>query len=262
MLGQFLLGAVSTVPTSIPSNLELPTPWSEITGETILQVLLLILPGLLSVAIINALTVRQKLEPLERIIQALLYTFVNHVTWQVFLLILDAVFFICTFGHWSWTPTPMGHLIGLGACALIWGLAMTWIINGDWVHAKLRDCGWVGRVLERLHLRWLAPMLPKEICWGITKRSSRPNEWYEAFYDATDYYVVIHLKDQRRIYGWANLYPDLPTEGHILMRDAVWLEDSADADLPPRPLMNILVDVTDVRFVEFLPAIQEVESVR
>jgi len=137
---------------------------------------------------------------------------------------------------------------------------MTWIINEDWVHGKLRDCGWLGRGVKRLHLERIIP-LPKTVCWGITKRSSRPNEWYEAFYDATNYFVVLHLKDERRIYGWANLYPDLATEGHILMRDAIWPDNEPKPDLPERPIMNILVDVTDVRFVEFLAALPEKTNV-
>jgi hypothetical protein len=184
--------------TTLPPLPEMPSPWAGVTGEA-MQGLLFLLPGLVTVAIIQSLTVKQKMEPLERIIQALLYTFINHVTWQVLLLLLNCFIFICTWGHHWWQPSAMAQLVGLGVCAVFWGFIVTWVINIGWLHDKLRDMKWVAKMLNRLRLARLAKAVSAATWFGLTKRSSRPSEWYDAFYDIYDQFVVLHLKDERRI---------------------------------------------------------------
>jgi hypothetical protein len=252
-----VLGETTKILPSLP---DLATPWSGVAGE-LMQSLLFLLPGLVTVAIINSLTVRQKLEPLERVIQALLYTFVNHVTWQIFLWIINTILFVCSWGHESWVPSAKAQLIWLAIAAIFWGIIVTSIINIGWLHDRLRDLAWIKIRLNRLRdwchknrLPLLARAIPTAMWFGITKRSSRPSEWYDAFYDADNQFVVVHLKDGRRIYGWAHLYPDLPTEGHLLICDAEWLTDEPHS--PKRPLVRILLAAADVQFIEFI----EVES--
>jgi hypothetical protein len=230
-----------------------------------MQGLLFLLPGLVTVAIINSLTVRQKLEPLERVIQALLFTFVNHVTWQITLLAVNTFLFVITWGHKSWTPSSKAELIWLGIAAVFWGIIMTSIVNIGWLHDRLRDLRWVQSLLDRTR-NWcqkkrvplITNAIPTALWSGITKRSSRPSEWYDAFYDADNQFVVVHLKDGRRVYGWAHLYPDLPTEGHLLICDAEWLDYPADSQ--KRPLVRILLNVTDVQFIEFVEVVNQREQ--
>jgi hypothetical protein len=120
---------------------------------------------------------------------------------------------------------------------------------------------WITTTLEKLRFGTLASAVSKATWFGITKRSSRPSEWYDAFYDVYDQFVVLHLKDERRIYGWVKLYPDLPTEGHLLVCDAEWLLDEPASEGSQKPpLVRILIDVTDVKFVEFVKAQPEENS--
>ena len=196
----------------IPNNL---TPFYD--NET-LHVLLALLPGLVTVAIVHALTVRQNLAPLERIIQALLYTFLNHVFWQIAVVLINL--------KWDWKPSINGNLIGLFLCGAFLGLAMTLVINHDWLHGLLRLC-------------------------RITKSTSRPNEWYDAFY-RWDEYVVVHLRDGRRLFGWPRLYPDTATEGHLILEDAEWLFDEAKYS-PAENRLHIMIPVGSIEFVEFVP---------
>jgi len=143
----------------------------------LLQTLLALLPGFLTAAIVGALVMREERSTFERVVQALIYTFLAHVLWA-----LSARLF-----HF----TPTANLIGLATCAIVWGLVVTWAINT----AKVHDL-----------LQWI----------GITQAGSRPSEWYDAFYGKKDF-VILHLRDGRRIFGWPRLYPARADKGHILL---------------------------------------------
>ena len=56
------------------------------------------------------------------------------------------------------------------------------------------------------------------------------------------------------------LYPDLPTEGHLLICDAEWLSDDVMANSPKLPFVRILIDVADVKFVEFVSGSEEISN--
>lgn len=184
----------------------------------LLTILLALLPGFISAEIVAALVIREDRGSLDRIIQALIYTFLTHAVWM------------SLFGWWI--PDSAGfHLIGLGLIAVAIGLLATWFVNNDFVHSFLR----------RMRL---------------TQTVSRPNEWYDAFY-RTKEYVTVHLTDGRRVFGWPLLYPKRAEKGHLFLEDAQWL------DLPVEPAASLrtqlLIDVADVRFVEFV-ALKESED--
>lgn len=196
--------------------------WTDIGGDGVLQVLLGLLPGFLTVALIQTLTVREKKKEFERVVQALLYTFICHLVWQ---LVKALVHVIQNWnGHSPWEPTVTTEFVGLAVCAVGLALVMTSVINHGWVHAVFRK------------LR-------------LTKQGSRPSGWYDAFYRRQRQYVVLHLKDGRRIFGWPLTFSELPSEGHIFLVDAQWLDSTAQDNNPT----SLLVQVADIRFVEFVP---------
>jgi hypothetical protein len=64
-------------------------------------------------------------------------------------------------------------------------------------------------------------------------------------------HVTVNFKDGRRIFGWAFLWPNSPKDGHIFLTNAEWL----DVDNPGinRPRLDVLIDVADIGFIEFVP---------
>lgn len=128
--------------------------------------------------------------------------------------------------HACWFPFrslfPGYGVLGLSVLALGLGVLLAWVINTGHLHA----------VLRRLH---------------VTKKGSRPTEWYDAFY-RTPEYVVLHLKDGRRLFGWPRLWSDRSSEGHVLLEDAQWLEVT-----PPKARTSMLVAAEDIGIVEFVP---------
>lgn len=175
-----------------------------------LATLLLLLPGFLTAEIIGLLVLREDRKILDRLIQALLFTFLAHMLWTPL--------------SWLFNSDPT-NLLGLGVCAVIWGVVFTIIINLGWLHGILRKA-------------------------RLTQAASRPSEWYDAFYDKQEH-TILHLHDGRRIFGWPLLYPSRPDKGHILLEGAEWLDRQGKTKQFRR--VDVLVNVNDVRFVEFVP---------
>src|SRR5438477_12842005 len=90
-------------------------------------------------------------------------------------------------------------------------------------------------------MRWL----------GITRETSYPSEWFGAFSDQESY-VVLHLKDLRRIYGWPTIYPSVPSKGHFVLEEASWL-DAQNKETKITNVTQVLVPASEVRLVEFVP---------
>ena len=84
----------------------------------------------------------------------------------------------------------------------------------------------------------------------VTKRTSFPSEWFSAL-NADRRYVVLHLTDGRRLFGWPYEWPDHPDGGHFVLVQPEWiLEENERA-----PLYNVermLVPATEVKFVDIL----------
>lgn len=84
---------------------------------------------------------------------------------------------------------------------------------------------------------------------GISKETSYPSEWFGVFSKNVTY-VVLHMKDGRRIYGWPTEWPSDPTKGHFSLEQASWLEESTEK--PITGVQFILIQVEDVKWVEFM----------
>jgi len=92
------------------------------------------------------------------------------------------------------------------------------------------------------------------IWFNLTSETSYPSEWYGVFSKKITY-VVLHLKDQRRIYGWPLEWPSQSDIGHFQLTDAVWLtegESGEQAEIELTGVDSILISAIDVQFVEFM----------
>ena len=88
---------------------------------------------------------------------------------------------------------------------------------------------------------------------GLTRETANP-AWYSSFANNDDCYVVLHLKDGRRLYGWPEDWPSHPAQGHFRITAASWLDDDNPASQPEnrRTIYAIIVNVSDVETVEFI----------
>jgi hypothetical protein len=104
------------------------------------------------------------------------------------------------------------------------GHVVVWAANTDRVHLALRKA-------------------------GITCQTSFATEWYGAL-SKNDGYVVLHLKGDRRLYGWAEEWPSAPEKGHFVISQGEWLSEKGAIAL--EGVRGILIRAEDVEMVEMM----------
>jgi hypothetical protein len=95
----------------------------------------------------------------------------------------------------------------------------------------------------------------------ITNQTSYPSEWYGTFSE-TKRYIVLTLKDGRRISGWPLLWPNDPQRGHFVLQQAKWVaeEDGKLSFMPLAAVDKIMIDANNVEMVTFLKFNDELEG--
>ncbi len=202
----------------------------ERVAPEVVAILQFLLPGFLAAWVFYGFTSFPKPSEFERIVQALIFTLII----QVLVSIEGAVLRWCgqriSFGAWS-------KDVELGAAtvtAALVGVVFSSLANNDRLHK-------VARTL------------------GITRQTSYPSEWFGVFLQNVTY-VVLHLKDERRLYGWPREWPSSPSSGHFKLEEVSWLVDGEER--PVKGVGCLLVNVQDVRWVEFLAKRQEAGHVQ
>lgn len=205
--------------------------------ETIAQdfILLLqyLLPGFLTAWIFYAFTSYSKPSQFERIIEALIFTILVQAAAFLTKSALLVTGKHISFGHWDSEYEFILSLI----CSAIIGAIFVYFANTDKFHKLIRKC-------------------------KISVETSYPSEWFGLFSKEVTY-VVLHLKDERRIYGWPIEWSASSKEGHIVLQDAAWLTvdnvgNSAITQLTG--VSQIMVNTSDVMWVEFMEKTWENEQ--
>ena len=180
-------------------------------GTGLIDILTYLLPGLVAAATFYALTSHPKPGIFERIVQALIFTVLAQI-------VADQLPINDQPQNW--------HTIASVGSAILLALLATYFSNNDTLH----------RVLRKMR---------------VTKETSHPSEWYSAFARKDPRYIVLHLKDRRRIYGWPEEWPGQPDRGHFRIAEPEWLDSSKTEGEPA--VEWILIPAEEVRMVEFLP---------
>ncbi len=113
------------------------------------------------------------------------------------------------------------------------GLLFAWVVNNDVLHA-----------LMRRH--------------NLTRRTSHPSEWDTPFV-SNRRWVILHLTDRRRLYGWPDEWPDQPDKGHFVIKEPEWLLDDNQRFLLYQ-VKTFVLPASEVKMIEFLKADDEVSQ--
>jgi len=186
----------------------------------LISLLQYLLPGFVTAWIFYAFTSYIKPSHFERVVQALIFTLISQV---ITYLIKDTLLFIGKYWHigkWGESSTLIFSVI----IAVILGFVISYYSNNDKFHKYLRDK-------------------------GITRETSYASEWFGAFLKNVTY-IVLHLEDGRRLYGWPIEWPTDPKNGHFVLEQASWLDENNEIDLIE--VNQVLIDASHVQLVEFM----------
>ncbi|MEH6372313.1 DUF6338 family protein [Pectobacterium carotovorum] len=203
----------------------------ESISSEIFTILKYLLPGFVSAWIFHSFTSYPKQAQFERVVQALIFTaFIQGaVIATKSLLIWVKQYTGPVFG--SWTETADFYWSYIFAVTI--GFVFSALANNDQFHSFLRKL-------------------------KITKETSYHCEWYGTFKE-NESYVILHLKDERRIFGWPTEWPSDPTKGHVILLNPSWVIEGGYQDMPTLKLF--MISVTDIKWVEFLQEQAEVSYV-
>ena len=188
-------------------------------GLQTLVALLVLLPGFVSARIARAISAQAQQSELERVIEALIFSFFTYVV------------YIALFGTAlpiEWAPSFEVHrwrvvfLAGM-ACVLglIWGI----------VRSKDLALGFLRK-------------------WDLTERTSRESVWNDVF-SSLQGTAQIGLHDGRNLIGWVGRYSDSGDERSLFLERASWVKD--DGSLVPIDGEGILLtDKAEIEYVMFL----------
>jgi hypothetical protein len=175
------------------------------TSAATFQIFLILLPGFAAAYVVQILTVRAKQTDLDKVIEALLFSFVIYITYYLFHRGQQPLAFL----HSQQTETlefRPGNVIWLAAITLLYAVGMILFVNLDGT-----------RVLRKINL---------------TERTSRSSIWNDVFQGiqqkkdpSLGSIVQVELADGRSVQGLVGFYSDTADECSVFLSDARWIGD-------------------------------------
>lgn len=192
-----------------------------------LNILLFLCPGLLATVIIRLLVYRKETGTFETIVSALLWSLLIYAVCAA--LGRDAAVQLTetkrgdtTFRGISYNPGAIGWMLGI---AVAFAAVVAAALNHDWI----------GRLL-----RWTR----------ITTQSGRATIWLDVFAQYRKF-VVVHLSDERRVFGWVLHYSNSGDDGYIYLHEPKWINEKNEY-VPTGSHGVFFVKRDLIDFIEFL----------
>lgn len=200
----------------------------ESVSKEIFDILKYLLPGFVTAWIFHALTAHPKQNQFERIIQALIFTLFIQCATSVTKYILVLIGKWHSIGHWDETA----QLFWSSIFAISFGFILVYYTNSNRFHKFLSDK-------------------------NITKQTSYFCEWSDIFNNVT-WFVIVDLKNGRRVYGWPLVWPEDPTKGHLVLQDPEWIKGKQYIRLANT--QYLVISAADIEYVEFLRQEPEIKD--
>ena len=180
-----------------------------------------LMPGFLAAWVLYGFTSYPKPSQFERILQALIFSFLITALLPVekYFLFLAGEYFLI--GEWD----KDAQIFVTAITGILFGLAASYYANNDKLYAFARK-------------------------FKLTRRTAYPSEWFGAFSEKTTY-IVLHLSGNRRLYGWPVQWPSEPVNGHFVLVNASWLLNDGN-EISLNINEQIMVAAKDVELVEFV----------
>ena len=184
-----------------------------------IDILNFLVPGFIAAAVYYGFTSAAKPNTFERLIQALIFTIIVNA------LSTGAALFV-PFKNQTWLGSgPFGSIL----IAVILGFGFAVLFNKDLPH------------------RWFRR-------WGLTKQMTYPTDWYSVFENQPDSFVVVHLRDGRRLYGYPRDWPGRREEDRLFVIDEPeWLIEDERVTAGD----TLAIQAEEVEMIDFLTTLPE-----
>ena len=199
------------------------------TPKDVLALLTQLMPGFLTAWVVYGLTTYTKPSQFERVVQALIYSFVVSAIVALLEIALLAAGKFIILGVWNKST----ELIVSTIVALTLGLVLSYYMRVDSFFKLARR-------------------------FNLTSRTPFPSEWYGAF-AVRPRFVVLHLAGGRRISGYPSEWPTEPAVGHFRLTAAAWINND-NTETPLEGDESILVEAKQVEMVELLKDVKELNN--
>ncbi|MBV6749155.1 hypothetical protein KV580_02520 [Pseudomonas chlororaphis] len=194
--------------------------------KDVIPLLQYLIPGFLTAWIFYSLTAFKRPDTFGQIVQALIFTFVVHgVVLGIGALCLWVGSKGLAIGKWDAKAEAFWSFV----ISVLLGLLSCRLATSDKLHGWLRNR-------------------------DITEQTSYPNEWYSTF-SRYPRFVVLHLNDERRLYGWPSEWPNEPTQGQFVIQNPAWLDERGGQN--PCGAQFLVIDASKVQWVEFDQEIED-----
>ena len=188
-------------------------------GLQTLDALLILLPGFVSARIARPLSTQGQQSELERVIEALIFSFFNYLVYVALFGTSLPIEGLPTFQVHRWRVV----FLALMACGmgLLWGIAR----SKDLILRPLR-------------------------AWRLTERTSRQSVWNDAFVSLQST-AQVGLKDGRSVIGYVRRYSDTDGERSVFLESSSWIaEDGSLVEIIGKGIL--LTEKADIEYVMFL----------
>lgn len=188
-----------------------------------------LLPGFLAAGIFQTLVSSQKPIGIEIIVRSFIFTILVQ-------LLADISIWVAISVEWFTDSNETRDYVILLVISAIFGVTAAALWNYDLFHKFFRFL-------------------------KITVQSADSSTRISAFRLNRNSYVVLHLRGERRLYGWPQGWPSSPTDHYYLIEDYAWLLDnSGRVDVVDQTegtvgdTSQILVSESEVEMIEFVTA--------
>lgn len=180
-----------------------------------------LLPGLLAAWVFYGLTSHVKPSQFERVVQALIFTFLVQAVLPIVQWSLEFWGVWLALRPWDGASETLASAF----IAALLGASLAYLTNKDSFH------------------KWIRAK-------GFTTRASHPSEWHGVLSERQNH-VVLHLADERRLSGYPQIWPSEPEKGHFFIVQPAWLSETGEHSLLSG-IEGLLINAKDVKWIEFI----------
>jgi len=163
----------------------------------------MLFPGFLTLAIKNGLTTIKEKAGVDKIVEAIAFSLVDY---GIYLLIssplgLSLIKVQIQKEAVQFTGLNIQNIILILAIAILIGILFGTFLERGWLYKILRD---------KLKITYL---------------TGRIAVWNDVFSSYRKIWVLVHLRDGRKIIGWPKYYSDDPLRRELFLANAAWMAD-------------------------------------